>query len=456
MHRGAAQDLLPGGAPRWSPAPSETRMPEEYHGRTERTARGVSEACVDGQEGRPADDAAQGRPAMSPVAEGHRGGIELIERFASEWRQLCDEGPTDQPFYRPEWIRAHLRAFAPQARLLLVTSCIAGRLRAILPLIEERRSLAGVPTRVLRSPANVHSGRFDLVRGPGSEGEAATAALWRFLETDSQWDALELDYVPCDAALELLLAAAARDGYSTEREEGWRTPYIPLGGHAGSEGRGLEGTDAKFRANLRRRLRKLSSRGSVTLRRIDRADPVVLQRIYDVEASGWKGREGSAITSNGDTRQFYDEIAREAERYGYLSLYLLELDGRPVAGHFGLAHRGRYFLPKPTYDESYREYSPGQLLIQGILADCVERGHHEFDFLGHLADWKADWTSSVRIHNSWHVFRHRRVRTLHWLTQKMSRARAVLGRPGNMSWRSRLLASRVRRSDAVLAGGAAE
>jgi CelD/BcsL family acetyltransferase involved in cellulose biosynthesis len=322
-------------------------------------------------------------------------------------------------------LRAYLAAFGPRARVLLVTARIAGRLRAVLPLVEERRSLAGVPIRVLRGAANVHSGRFDLVRGPGIEGDAATAAVWRFLKADSRWDAMRFEYVPSDAALEPLLAAAAREGFHTEREEVWRTPYIALGGGAGTECRWLEGTDAKFRANLRRRLRKLSSRGSVTLRRVDQADPAVLQRIYDVERSGWKGREGSAIASNGNTRQFYDEIAREAARFGYLSLYLLELDGRAVAVHFGLAHRGRYFLPKPAYDESYREYSPGQLLMQAILTDCVERGQHEVDFLGPMTEWKAEWTSQVRVHSSRHVFRQRWGRALHTAMRRVNRAKAL-------------------------------
>jgi CelD/BcsL family acetyltransferase involved in cellulose biosynthesis len=368
--------------------------------------------------------------------EGHWGGVDLIERFASEWRQLCDEGPTDQPFYRPEWVGAYVRAFAPQLKLLLVTARIAGRLQAVLPLVEERRSAAGLTVRVLRSAANCHSCRFDLVRGPGMAGDAATGAVWQFLKACPHWDKLEFEYVPPEAALEQLVTAAALDGFPTEREASWRTPYAPLTDSDGSDSSWLERTDANFRANLRRRMRKLSSQGPLVLHQFAKADPAVLQRIYEVERSGWKGREGSAITCNPDTRQFYDEIAQEAARFGYLSLYLYTLNGRVVAAHFGLAHRGRYFLPKPAYDESYSQYSPGQLLMHAVLADCVRRGYCEFDFLGPLADWKEDWTSKVRPHSLWHVF-HEGVwgRTIHAARFRTRRAvKALLGLAESGRW----------------------
>ena len=403
-------------------------MNEPYHMPGNRTAEFAgAKDCLGIQDRLPANASTRQGSSLWPVVEGHWGGVELIERFAAEWRQLCDEGPTDQPFYRPEWVGAYVRAFAPQLRLLLVTARIAGRLQAVLPLVGERRSVAGLPVRVLRSAANVHSSRFDLVRGPSIAGDAATGAIWQFLRACPQWDKLEFEYVPPDAALEQLVSAAALDGFPTEREASWRTPYIPLTDSDGSDGSWFERTDAKFRANLRRRLRKLSAKGPLVLHRFTKADPAVLQCIYDVERSGWKGRARSAIACNPATRQFYDEVAREAARFGYLSLYVLDLNGRAVAAHFGVAHRGRYFLPKPAYDESYSHNSPGQLLMHAVLTDCVRQGYREFDFLGPLAEWKAEWTSKVRPHSVWHVFHEGAWgRTHHAVRFRMRRAVKVL------------------------------
>src|SRR5262245_29330847 len=104
-----------------------------------------------------------------PVAEALSGGVEIIERLAEEWRALCAEGPCDQPFFRPEWVAAYVHAFASEKKLLILTARVDGRLRAVLPLVEEWAFFHGLPVRMLRGASNAHSGRFDLVRGAGQD-----------------------------------------------------------------------------------------------------------------------------------------------------------------------------------------------------------------------------------------------------------------------------------------------
>jgi len=341
---------------------------------------------------------------LSPVAEVIRGGVEVIEQLAAEWRELCAEGPCDEPFYRPEWIAAYMRAFAPEKQLLIITVRVGGRLRAVLPLVAERAWFYGCPVRKLRSAAGMHSGRFDLVHGAGDEGEAVLA-IWEWLRTRSDWDLIELQDVPPGGAAEQLLLAAKIDGYPTGLWESLRTPYIPLPGSGGKPAAALSRTDAKFRGNLRRRMRKLEAKGPVRLIRVESADRAALDRFYELERAGWKGEQGTAIACDADTRRFYDEAAGAAAAFGYFSLYVLECGGHPVAIHYGLTHRGRYFVPKLAYDENYKECAPGHLIVHEILRDAVERGLTEFDFLGPWMEWKAEWTSEVRPHAWCYVFR---------------------------------------------------
>ncbi len=340
----------------------------------------------------------------APVTETRKGGVELIEELAPEWRELCEEGLYDEPFYRPEWIGAYVRAFAPKAMLLVTTVRVNGRLRGVLALMAERTTFYGLPVNKLRSPANSHCPRFDLVHGAGSHCAAVVLEVWASLKNTPGWDVLEVQDVPQGGALERLLLAAKLDGYPTGQWESMRSPYITLPGPGANMETVLARTDGKFRYNLRRGMRRLEAKGAVRLVRIDRADPAMLEHFYKLERSGWKGKEGSAIACDTNTRQFYDSVAREAERFGYLSLYLLECNGSPVAMHFGLTHRGRYFLPKPAYEESYKDCSPGHLLVHEVLRDCVERGLVEFDFVGPWMDWKGEWASEVRPHAWCYVF----------------------------------------------------
>jgi len=171
---------------------------------------------------------------QAPLAEVQTGGVELIDALAEEWRGLCEEEPNDQPFCRPEWVGAYLRAFAPRAKLVLITARVDGRLRAVLPLIEERGFLCGLPVRKLRSAANVHCVRFDMVRGAGAEGEAAVLAVWRRLRDLPGWDLIDLPYAYEGGTLEQLLRAAREDEYLVESVQSWRSVYVPLPGENGA------------------------------------------------------------------------------------------------------------------------------------------------------------------------------------------------------------------------------
>lgn len=318
-----------------------------------------------------------------------------------EWdalvRRTCDE-----PFFRHAFLRVWRDNFAPRAQLRVLTVRDgAGGLTAALPLIEARTTLYGVPVRQLSATANAHSCRFDLLADAPRE---AARALLDHLMRDPGWDVLCLTDVPEGGNGWALHAAATAAGLPTGCWESLRSPFLPLPKAMGELTARLR---SKFKANLRRRARKLEEKGEVTFQRIDGGLllAAALEEGFAVEGSGWKGARGTAIAQDAATRGFYTELARTASYAGQLRLYFLKLNGRAVAFHFGLEHQGRYLLLKPGYDESLRECSPGQLLMERVIEDCVAHGLREVDFLGPDMTWKRDWTEKVRVHTWLYVFR---------------------------------------------------
>ena len=321
-------------------------------------------------------------------------------RLADEWNSLV-EATTDEPSYRHEFLRIWIDNFAPGADLRILTLRGAdGALTAALPLMAERASVYGVPVRQLSGTANTHSCRFDMI---ARDPVAAAAAFVAWLRADRTWDVLRLTDVPDGGAAWTLLAEARACGLPTGTWESLQSPYVPLPATWDLFQATLH---AKFKANCRRRRRKLEEKGKVTLDRVDGglALDAVLEEGFAVEQSGWKGRRGTAIAQDPATRGFYTELAREAASAGRLALFLLRLDGRAVAFHYGLTHGGRYFVLKPAYDEALAECSPGQLLTEDVMADCIARRLSEFDFLGPDMPWKRDWTDAARRHTFLYAF----------------------------------------------------
>jgi CelD/BcsL family acetyltransferase involved in cellulose biosynthesis len=325
------------------------------------------------------------------------GGLELFDQLAEEWREFLDRVENDSPYWRPEWIQAALRAYSPRAKVIVITVRQRGSLCAILPLIEERGKFSGLPARKLRAPLTTVGVGVDIPCAvSAAERDDAIALIWNAIKTKKNWDVLELPSVFEAASIEQLSTLARKDGHATGS---WTIPLIaffaiPQGPTAKKD---LEKypRHPKLRSKVRQRETKLAALGSVRLLRTEKDGAGDLKRFYDMEAAGWKGAEKSAIISDPRSRQFFDEVTREAERFGHLCLYTLELDGKAIAAHIGFTYRGRYWAAKSTYDENYRDYAPGHLIVKAILQDCSERGVSEY-VMGIREDWKMEWTQDVR------------------------------------------------------------
>lgn len=362
------------------------------------------------------------------------GGAELVEQIAGAWRRLCDESGDEEVFYRPEWAQAYLQAFEPQAEVIMISAWAGARLRGIFPLVRHRIVAFGLPMRKLAIPANVHSLRASLTVCPGEEGEAALRQIWRAVKDLPRWDMIDVANVLDGSGLDRLITLARADGYPTARKRTSQTLYLPIGAPSSGpkvQPPWLAETRPKFRSHLRRAHRQLEEQGTLASQYFGVADPAVLERFYDLEASGWKGAEGTAIKCDTRTRQFYDLVAQAAARDGYLSLDFLELDEKPIAAHFGFNLRGRYFLAKAGYDEAYRRQGPGQLLVNEILNETPRRGLREFDFVGPATWDEGRWASARRANYRIFIFKRTWYGRLLYFLRVSARAkiRVWMGRP---------------------------
>ncbi|HYV86241.1 MAG TPA: GNAT family N-acetyltransferase [Patescibacteria group bacterium] len=336
--------------------------------------------------------------------------VQVVDRSAfrlmeKDWNALV-ETTSDEPFYRHEYIRSWTDSFAPDAKLKILTGRDrTGRLVAALPLVSERGFLYGLPVRRLVSPTNVHSYRFDLI---AEDRQSAARTFFRTLAADDTWDVIKITDVPEGGNAWDLYNAATAAGFPSGAWESQRSPFVPLPpSYDDLEAR----LSSKFKANLRRRRRRLEERGTITVERVTGGLELEerLEDCFSLERSGWKGRQGTAAGQSKRTRGFYTGLARHAAREDYLSLFFLKLDGKPIASQYGLTRRGVYSLVMTCYDEAFSEYSPGHLLLESVMKRCVDGGLCEFDFLGCDLGWKLDWSSTVRSHHWFFIFRDNRL-----------------------------------------------
>src|SRR5262249_43306200 len=162
-----------------------------------------------------------------------------------------------------------------------------------------------------------HSCRFDLI---AEEGNSAARSFFEHLMSDRSWHMLQIIDVPNGGNAWHIYNTAAEAGYPVGAWESQRSPYIPL---SSSYEELFAGLSAKLKANVRRRRKRLEELGTVSLQRVTGGSEIIecLEEGFNIESSGWKGEQGTAIVQEANTYGFYTELANTAARQDYLSLY---------------------------------------------------------------------------------------------------------------------------------------
>lgn len=176
---------------------------------------------------------------------------------------------------------------------------------------------------------------------------------------------------------------------------------------------------------LERRGRKLTRDHDPEVRTIERSEDLEgeLARGLEVEGSGWKGRQGTAILSSEDTRSFYWSVARAFHDTGELVVSSIALEGRVIAFDLALLHGNRYYLVKTGYDERFRSLAPGLVLRHHVLERCFELGLASHEFLGDALPWKLPFATGEHHHAQVLAFSRRPDALLRYVRRRLPRER---------------------------------
>lgn len=322
--------------------------------------------------------------------------------FKEQWDKLV-ENTSDEPFYKHGFIYNWIDSFAPNAELKILTGLDKnGKLVAALPLMKERGSILGVPTRQLTSTANSHSCRFDLI---AKDGESAGQKFFEHLAEDKSWNVLKIIDVMDNANAWHFYHAAEKAKFLVGTWQSQLSPYLLF---PNSFDTLLESMSSSFSANLRRRYRKLNKIGILSIKHVTNGEQLdsFLEQSFSIEQSGWKGQKGTAIAQDNNTYHFYTKLAHSAAKHNNLSMYFLKLDNKPIAFMYGLVYHGVYYIMKLGYEESFKDCSPGLILLSEVIKCCISEGLKGCDFLGSNDEWKLKWSKKVHPHNCLFIFRN--------------------------------------------------
>lgn len=317
--------------------------------------------------------------------------------LADEWRELLSRSNTQSVFLTWEWLFTWWTHIGAPASLNIITVRRGGRLVAVAPMtLRCARPARLWPFRSLEFLGSgvVGSDYLDVVMECGQEGEV-TEVLARYLSGTR----LMLDLNRVSAAstcVSRLASRLQRSRWFVLRQPSDVCPYVDLTGWSWESY--VAGLGRSHRRNLRRRLSALQSRFKVSFdHSVTEAERVRdLQVFADLHRRRWAAKEEEDALDAPGMMSFHREWSRLALANRWLRLYVLRLNGRPVACVYGFAYRGVFYFYQSGSDPDFSSYSVGLVAVGLSIKHSIEEGLREYDMLHGGERYKYLWTSQTR------------------------------------------------------------
>ncbi|KJC35011.1 acyl-CoA acyltransferase [Bradyrhizobium sp. LTSP849] len=287
-----------------------------------------------------------------------------------QWRALAQRAIEPNGYYLPAWelaVSATARG-RTGAQALSAFDGSSTRLTGLMPVISLWQAW-NIPL-----PALVSAHPYGTLCSPLIDRDAAAEASTRLLQRAREAGAHAL--ILRDVALEGTAMESLRDALGRLKPR-VLSSYIRASLDATQDGDKLlhDALGTKKLKELRRQRHRLAEHGPVTFEVARRPDEIraALETFLQLEASGWKGKRGTALAQDTGDATFIRRAVPALAETAQCEIVTLRAGTSPVAAGIVLRHQDRAFFFKLGIDEHFAKYSPGvQLTLDLTRHLCAD------------------------------------------------------------------------------------
>ena len=299
-------------------------------------------------------------------------GVPGLVQAAEDWRSVLVRISRRRFFHTVEWHQSYLETLDASPDHLYTNVIYRDAVPvAVLPLKQERRPVGGVSIRTLELPRHTELHLRDIIVADDARESLSLDEIVSLLKQSPElrWDVLALWHALDDSCI--CSAAQLKSPRITHSQERFGCSYVPL-----STWKDLS---ERMSSHQRKKLRQCGNRckeiSNLEFQTADSPETVAaaLPLFFDVEASGWKAEQGTAIQSNPSMKGFYEAVAMKFAAHGQCEIHLMLQGTRPIGGMMVYILDDTVYVPKIGFDEEFGRLSPPHLLFERFLRGCESR-----------------------------------------------------------------------------------
>jgi CelD/BcsL family acetyltransferase involved in cellulose biosynthesis len=322
-------------------------------------------------EARASREDATAAPARSDGASSWDGAlVPLLAVDESEWRQLSEAAIEPNAYYLPDWELA-VNASAPgRTGALALAAWKEARLAGLMPVVPLRHAYK-IPL-----PALVSAHPYGTLCTPVLDRACADDAASELLRAARKAGAraLLLREVALDGATMTTIAGALRADGLVPRILNSHIRAC-LDARCDAEALLHEALGPKKLKELRRQRHRLAEHGALSFEvaRSPQEIASAIETFLALEASGWKGKRGTALVQVEGDAIFIRRAMRALADSGQCEIVTLRAGNTPLASGIVLRHQSRAFFFKLGVDERFAKFSTGvQLTLELTHHLCAD------------------------------------------------------------------------------------
>jgi hypothetical protein len=233
------------------------------------------------------------------------------------------------------------------------------------------------------------SDNLDLIIQPGYE-EACVSAFVNWIAEQRNCGICSFNTLPANSLAAKLLISRLEAANWPLRTTATPNSLIPFPASWESY---AEGLSPKFRRLITRSRRKAEDRFQLRLHRCEQAEeiPQMLETLYSLHQKRWTSANEPGSFRSAERRDLYARMAKAFFGRGWLELWALELNGRPVAAQMSFRYRDHVYGLQEGFDPDFYAHHVGHILRAGMFEHFIQTGAKSYDFLGGFNAQKQRW-----------------------------------------------------------------
>ncbi|MDP1652012.1 MAG: GNAT family N-acetyltransferase [Rhodocyclaceae bacterium] len=294
-----------------------------------------------------------------------------------DWNALAADRSV---FLRHEWFDAawQWRKHEDATHLSILCAYNGTHLAGIFPLLRKTERAGGMSRRVLEFLTVPDNQLCDIIVDAPDEFAVAEAMAAELAARSGTWDVMHLAYLPEGSmtATGAFTNALKRLGITHRLRSSGSNSYVSLetgwNDYYAKRGRSLKKT-----INLAANRLKKAGETQIEWLASNMDSSISIDAVIDaaigVSAASWKRTTGNSLDNPGP-QAFIRRLAELALVEGWLSLWLMKLDGKPIATEWQLIFGDRVHALRSDFVEAYDDLSPGTHLNKHLLESLFDRG----------------------------------------------------------------------------------